>query len=49
MRKVWYGVWAVIIVAGSMCGSAVPAEAKYITGFVFGCLAMGALSIARES
>lgn len=48
MRKLWYLVWLVIIFSGSACGSAVPAEAKYMTGFIVGCLAMAALRLADE-
>jgi len=48
MRKLWYAVWGVVIVGGSVLGSAVPVEAKYITGFIAGCLAMAALRLADE-
>lgn len=47
MRKLWYLVWIVICFGGSACGSAVPIEAKYITGFMAGCLAMAALRLAE--
>ena len=46
MRKFWYLVWIVVICGRSLCGSAVPTEAKYITGFIVGCLAMAALEVA---
>lgn len=48
MRKLWYLVWAVVIFGGSVCGSAIPVEAKYITGFIVGCLAMSALRLAED-
>lgn len=48
MRRLWYLIWLVIIFAGSMCGSAVPVEAKYITGFIAGCLSMAALRFTED-
>lgn len=48
MRKFWYLIWLIIIFAGNMCGNAVPVEAKYMTGFIVGCLAMAALRLADE-
>ena len=49
MRKFWYLIWIVVICGGSLCGSAVPVEAKYITGFIAGCLAMAALRLANDN
>ena len=49
MRKFWYLVWIVVICGGSVCESAVPVEAKYITGFIAGCLAMAALRLAKDN
>lgn len=48
MRKIWYLVWIVICFSGNMCGNVVPVEAKYITGFMAGCLAMAALRLAED-
>lgn len=49
MRKFWYFVWIVVICGGSLCGSTVSVEAKYITGFTAGCLAMAALRLAKDN
>ena len=49
MRKFWYFVWIVVICGGSLYGSAVSVEAKYITGFIAGCLAMAALRLAKDN
>lgn len=49
MRKFWYFVWIGVICGGSLCGSAVSVEAKYITGFITGCLAMAALRLAKDN
>lgn len=48
MRKFWCLIWLIIIFCGSACGNAVPTEAKYITGFIVGCLAMAALRLAHN-
>lgn len=49
MRKFWYLVYIVVICGGSLYGSAVPVEVKYITGFIAGCLAMAALRLANDN
>lgn len=48
MRKLWYLVWVIVCFGGSACGSAVSVEAKYITGFIAGSLAMAALRLAED-
>lgn len=49
MREFWYLIWLVVIFFGSMCENAIPTEAKYMTGFIVGCLATAALNIAHNS
>ena len=48
MRIIFYGLWLITIVAGSILGTIVPPSAVYFTGFATGTLALMFLMLASQ-
>lgn len=48
MRIIFYGLWLITIVAGSILGTIVPPSAVYLTGFVAGNLALMFIQLASH-
>lgn len=49
MRIIFYGLWLITIVVGSILGTIVPPSAVYLTGFTTGNLALIFLHFASQS
>lgn len=48
MKIIFYGLWLITIVAGSILGTIVPPSAVYLTGFTTGNLALILLLCASQ-
>lgn len=48
MKIIFYGLWLITIVAGSILGTIVPPSAVYLTGFTAGNLALMFLQLASH-
>lgn len=48
MKIIFYGLWLITIVAGSILGTIVPPSAVYLTGFTTGALALILLHFASQ-
>lgn len=48
MKIIFYGLWLITIVAGSILGTIVPPSAVYLTGFTAGTLALMFLRLASH-
>lgn len=48
MKIIFYGLWLITIVAGSILGQIVPPSAVYLTGFTAGNFALMFLQLASH-
>lgn len=48
MKIIFYGLWLITIVAGSILGTIVPPSTAYLTGFMAGTLALILLHFASQ-